>query len=65
MDTLRKSASLLFFALSWLSMGAPLYGQGGQTTQATPTPDEITAVPNRPTFASTAEAVQRGVLEIE
>jgi hypothetical protein len=28
-------------------------------------PDEITAVPNRPTFATTAEAVQRGVLEIE
>jgi hypothetical protein len=27
--------------------------------------DEITAVPNRPTFATTAEAVQRGVLEIE
>jgi hypothetical protein len=27
--------------------------------------DEIIAVPNRPTFATTAEAVQRGVLEIE
>jgi hypothetical protein len=27
--------------------------------------DEITAVPNRPTFATTAEAVQRGVLELE
>jgi hypothetical protein len=27
--------------------------------------DEITAVPNRPTFATTAEAVQRGVLEVE
>jgi hypothetical protein len=26
---------------------------------------EITAVPNRPTFSTTAEAVQRGVLEIE
>jgi hypothetical protein len=26
---------------------------------------EITAVPNRPTFATTAETVQRGVLEIE
>lgn len=26
---------------------------------------EITAVPNRPTFATTAEAVQRGVFEIE
>lgn len=27
--------------------------------------EEITAVPNRPTFATTAETVQRGVLEIE
>ena len=27
--------------------------------------DEITAVPNRPTFASTAETVQRGVFEVE
>lgn len=27
--------------------------------------EEITAVPNRPTFASTAETVQRGVFEIE
>ncbi len=26
---------------------------------------EITAVPNRPTFSTTAEAVQRGVLEVE
>lgn len=31
----------------------------------TQNPGEITAVPNRPTFATTAEAVQRGVLEIE
>ena len=28
-------------------------------------PEEITAVPNRPTFASTAEMVQRGVFEVE
>jgi len=28
-------------------------------------PAEITAVPNRPTFSTTAEAVQRGVLEVE
>jgi hypothetical protein len=31
----------------------------------TPDLDEIVAVPNRPTFATTAEAVHRGVLEIE
>lgn len=38
-----------------------------QTQNQTPiqSSDEITAVPNRPTFATTAEAVQRGVLEIE
>jgi hypothetical protein len=36
-----------------------------QTQQAAPAPDEITAVPNRPTFASTAEMVQLGVFEIE
>lgn len=36
-----------------------------QTQQTAPAPDEITAVPNRPTFASTAEMVQHGVFEIE
>jgi hypothetical protein len=30
-----------------------------------PSAAEITAVPNRPTFSTTAEAVQRGVLEVE
>ena len=36
-------------------------GAQGQNQAA----DEITAVPNRPTFSTTAEAVQRGVLEVE
>ena len=36
-----------------------------QTQQTAPAPDQITAVPNRPTFASTAEMVQHGVFEIE
>jgi len=40
-----------------------------QTPNASASPDtsqnEITAVPNRPTFASTAETVQRGVFEVE
>ena len=44
-------------------------GQDTQTTSAdqnaTALQDEITAVPNRPTFASTAETVQRGVFEVE
>ena len=47
-------------------------GQTADTPQTTPqnqqknqNTDEITAVPNRPTFASTAEMVQLGVFEIE
>ncbi len=34
-------------------------------TQAANGQDELVAVPNRPTFATTAESVQRGVFEIE
>jgi hypothetical protein len=35
-------------------------------TQSNPAPpDEITAVPNRPTFSTSAEAVQPGVFEVE
>lgn len=40
---------------------------GGQSPQAqslTP-PDQISAVPNRPTFSTTAESVQPGVFEVE
>jgi hypothetical protein len=45
--------------------------QKPQSESSAPSPDqnqttnEITAVPNRPTFSTTAEAVQRGVFEIE
>src|SRR5256714_6290844 len=49
-----------------------LLGKTADTTHATPqnqqkgpATDEIIAVPNRPTFASTAEMVQLGVFEIE
>jgi hypothetical protein len=43
---------------------------GGATSHDTqvnpnPIPDQITAVPNRPTFSRTAESVQSGVFEIE
>lgn len=34
-------------------------------TQITAIPDQISAVPNRPTFSTTAESVQPGVFEIE
>lgn len=39
--------------------------QGTQAQSSTPVEDQITAVPNRPTFASTAEMVQTGTFEIE
>jgi hypothetical protein len=39
--------------------------QGPQAQSSTPGEDQITAVPNRPTFASTAEMVQTGIFEIE
>lgn len=37
----------------------------GSSTSPDAQTNEITAVPNRPTFASTAETVQRGVFEVE
>ena len=42
-----------------------LRAQTGQASTPAQVPGEITAVPNRPTAASTGEVVQRGVLEIE
>jgi len=41
--------------------------QGSDPAQVNPPngPDQITAVPNRPTFSTTAESVQSGVFEIE
>src|SRR5713226_10356460 len=47
------------------SAGAAAQEQGPQPPATQSGHDEITAVPNRPTIASTAEAVQRGVIEIE
>jgi len=47
----------------------PLRSQQQSTSQAQQTPavtaQDLIAVPNRPTFATTAESVQRGVFEIE
>jgi hypothetical protein len=42
-------------------------GAASQNPPANPhdVPDQITAVPNRPTFSTTAESVQSGVFEIE
>src|SRR6266404_1092302 len=58
--------------LGLLATGVIVRGQTPDTSPATsenqqkdPKAEEITAVPNRPTFASTAEMVQLGVFEIE
>src|SRR5207245_119241 len=58
--------------LGLLATGVIARGQTPDTSPATsenqqkdPKAEEITAVPNRPTFASTAEMVQLGVFEIE
>ena len=68
----RIALRITLTGLGLLIAGAKLLGQTTDTPQTTPqaqqtaqTQDEITAVPNRPTFASTAETVQRGVFEIE
>ncbi|HEY1421862.1 MAG TPA: transporter [Candidatus Acidoferrum sp.] len=70
---LRRSFQLLVLAcLIQLSSS----GLRAQTTESKPdnttassdpasAPDQITAVPNRPTFSTTAESVQPGVFEIE
>lgn len=56
----RRSGALSLLLLVFLTQTAPLHAQAGQAAQ-----DELVAVPNRPTFAATAEMVHRGVLEIE
>src|SRR6266852_9101608 len=53
----RRSCALAFLLLAGLTQSAPLHAQAAQV--------ELVAVPNRPTFASTAETVQRGVFEVE
>jgi hypothetical protein len=61
----------IYWILLCLAVGAaPLRSQEDGAAQAQPTlaatsQDTLVAVPNRPTFATTAESVQRGVFEIE
>src|SRR5437867_12078535 len=69
---MRIAVPIALAGLSLLAAGANVRGQTtdttqtpSQTQQAVQSADEITAVPNRPTFASTAEMVQRGVFEVE
>lgn len=56
-------AALLAAAASLPAQDAP--APSPQTAQSAPPANPVVAVPNRPTIASTAEVVQRGVLEIE
>jgi len=63
-------AALLFFCCAATACAQdPQSKNGGapQSPAAQPvsTPDQISAVPNRPTFSTTAESVQPGVFEIE
>jgi hypothetical protein len=58
--------------LGLLATGMNVRGQTADTPRTTPqnqqknqNPAEITTVPNRPTFASTAAMVQLGVFKIE
>src|SRR5258708_20897854 len=48
-------------------MPVPSEEESSSPAQQTPgvTAQDLIAVPNRPTFATTAESVQRGVFEIE
>src|SRR6266571_1244934 len=69
---MRIVVRIALVGLSLLATVAKVCGQKLDTPQAAPqnqqkdpNADEITAVPNRPTFASTAEMVQLGVFEVE
>jgi hypothetical protein len=69
---MRIAVRMALAGLCLLATGVKLRGQTPDTPQTTPqnqqkdqNTHEITAVPNRPTFASTAEMVQLGVFEIE
>jgi hypothetical protein len=63
---------IILVSMGLFATAVNLRGQTANTPPATPEnqqkdlhPDEITAVPNRPTFASTAEMAQLGVFEVE
>jgi hypothetical protein len=69
---MRIAVRIVWACLGLLAVTARVRGQETDTPQTTPqvqqtaqNANEINAVPNRPTFASTAEMVQLGVLEIE
>jgi len=63
-------AALLFFCCAATACAQDPQSKNGGAPQSpaeqpVSTPDQISAVPNRPTFSTTAESVQPGVFEIE
>ena len=69
---MRTAVRIALVGLGLLATGVNVHGQTPDTPQTIPqnqqkdqNTSEMTAVPNRPTFASTAEMVQLGVFEIE
>src|SRR5207245_7397800 len=69
---MHSAVRIALVGLGLLAAGMMVRGQTpdaptatSQSQQKDPSANEITAVPNRPTFASTAEMVQLGVFEIE
>ena len=69
---MRIAVRIALAGLGLLAATSEVRGQATDTPQSAPqaqqavqNADEITAVPNRPTFASTAEMVKLGVFEIE
>ena len=69
---MRIAVRIFLLSMGLFATGMNLRAQTAHTPQTTlqnqqmgPKLDEITAVPNRPTFASTAEMVRPGVFEIE
>jgi hypothetical protein len=60
-----NKAAITALAFCTIGFGPATPRVFAQTQAPDPGGDEIVAVPNRPTLATTGEAVQRGVLEIE
>jgi len=62
---MRSKAAITALAFCTIGFGPAAPRVFAQTQAPDPGGEEIVAVPNRPTLATTGEAVQRGVLEIE
>lgn len=63
--TNRRATLTVLLPILCFSLVTPLLAHTAEPQDGSQSPDEITAVPNRPTVASAGEVVQRGVFEIE